>query len=117
LCSDSGVNPTKLFSSQKKDFFRFLLLSLSVCSMRKYCVYFEMAKLKSKNKKNEKNQSLVGLTPGLQIVKTAEKYQGSKNGCPHFKNYWLFPVIFVFILCLCFAKTRHDKSSLFFHVL
>jgi hypothetical protein len=29
------------------------LLSLSVCSMRKYCLYFEMAELKSKNQKNK----------------------------------------------------------------
>jgi hypothetical protein len=33
-------------------FFRFLLLSLSVCSIRKYCLYFEAAKLKRKNEKN-----------------------------------------------------------------
>jgi hypothetical protein len=48
----------------KQRFFCFLLLSLSVCSMSKYCPYFEMAKLKSKNWKNQRNQSLVGLTPG-----------------------------------------------------
>jgi hypothetical protein len=33
-------------------FFRFSLLSLSVCRIRKYCLYFEMAKLSSKNRKN-----------------------------------------------------------------
>jgi hypothetical protein len=26
---------------------------LSVCSIRQYCLYFKMAKLKSKNQKNE----------------------------------------------------------------
>jgi hypothetical protein len=43
---DQGVNPTKLF-------FHFLLLSLSVFSMRKYHLYFEITKLKSENWKNE----------------------------------------------------------------
>ncbi len=32
-------------------FLRFLLLSLRVCSSRKYCLYFEMAKLSKKRKK------------------------------------------------------------------
>ncbi len=41
------------FLRKTKIFFCFLLLSLSVCNMRKYCLYFEMAKLKSKNRKNE----------------------------------------------------------------
>ncbi len=36
----------------KRRFF-LLLLSLSVCSMRKYCLYFEMAKLNNENLKNE----------------------------------------------------------------
>ncbi len=43
----SGVNPPNFFLRKK------MLLSLSVSSMRKYCLYFEMAKLKSKNYKNE----------------------------------------------------------------
>ncbi len=33
-------------------FLRFLLLNLSVCSIRKYSLYFEMAKLKTKKWKN-----------------------------------------------------------------
>jgi hypothetical protein len=70
-------------------FFRFLLLSLSVCSTRKYCLYIEMAKHKSKKWKkssfyNEK--SLVGLTKAennhylgflsLQMVKTSNSEAG-----------------------------------------
>jgi hypothetical protein len=43
-----GVNSTKVSYC----FFRFSLLSLSVCSIRKYCLYFRMAKLNSKNKKS-----------------------------------------------------------------
>jgi hypothetical protein len=49
-------------------FFRFSLLSLSVCRIRKYCLCFEMAKLsREKWKKSSfyKEKSLVGLTPGL----------------------------------------------------
>jgi hypothetical protein len=42
----------------------FLLLSLSVCRMRKYCLYFKIAKFNSKNWKNEEIKVLVGLTPG-----------------------------------------------------
>ncbi len=38
--------------------------------MRKYCQYFEMAKLKRDNRK--KNQSLVGLTPGF-VCKNIQK--------------------------------------------
>ncbi len=34
-------------------FLHFSLLSLSVCSIRKYCLYFQMAKLNSENWKNE----------------------------------------------------------------
>ncbi len=34
-----------------KIFFLFLLLSLSVCNIRKCCLYFKMAKLKSENQK------------------------------------------------------------------
>ncbi len=41
------------FLRKTKIFFHFSLLSLSVCSMRKYCLYFEIVKLKSKNQKNE----------------------------------------------------------------
>jgi hypothetical protein len=43
----------KTFFFVKRKFFLFFLLSLSVCSIRKYCMYFKMAKLKSKNWKNE----------------------------------------------------------------
>jgi hypothetical protein len=49
-------------------FFSFLLLSLSVCGTRKYCLCFEMAKLNNKKQKKSlfyKEKSLVGLTPGL----------------------------------------------------
>ncbi len=45
-------------------FFRFLLLSLSVCSIEKYCLYIKMAKLNSKKRKKSsfyKEKSLVGL--------------------------------------------------------
>jgi hypothetical protein len=41
------------FLRKTKIFSVFSLLSWSVCRMRKYCLYFEMAKLKSKNQKNE----------------------------------------------------------------
>ncbi len=58
------------FLHKTKIFFCFLLLSLSVCSMRKYCLYFEMAKLKSKNWKIEEF-SLVGLTPVPKITTDA----------------------------------------------
>jgi hypothetical protein len=56
------------FFLRKMKIFCFMLLSLSVCSMKKYCLYFEMAKLKSKNRKKQRNQNLVGLTPDLLIV-------------------------------------------------
>ncbi len=49
-------------------FFRFLLLSLRVCSIRKYCLCYKMAKLNSKKQKKSsfyEEKSLVGLTPGL----------------------------------------------------
>ncbi len=45
-----GVNPTKLWFLR---FFRFFLLSLSVCSIRKYSLYFEMAKFNSKKWKKK----------------------------------------------------------------
>ena len=46
--------------------FRFLLLSLKVCSIWKKCVFGTMAKLSSKKRKNSlftKKKSLVGLAP------------------------------------------------------
>jgi hypothetical protein len=49
----SGVNPIKLFSSENEDFFRFSLLSLSVCSIKKCYLYFKMANLIRENQKNE----------------------------------------------------------------
>ncbi len=52
-------------------FFRFLLLSLRVCSIGKYCLYIKMAKLNSKKRKKSlfyKKNSLVGLTPGQRIA-------------------------------------------------
>jgi hypothetical protein len=51
-------------------FFRFSLLSWSVCSIRKYCLWFEMTKLSSEKQKKSsfyKEKSLVGLTPGLSF--------------------------------------------------
>ncbi len=49
--SPSWIQSYQTFFIVKRRFFPFLLLSLSVCSMRKYCLYFEMAKLKiGKNK-------------------------------------------------------------------
>ncbi len=53
---------------------RFLLLSLSVCSIGKYCLYVKMTKLNSKKRKNfsfYEEKSLVGLTP---IVRDFERY-------------------------------------------
>ncbi len=44
----TGVNPIKIWFIR---FFRFLLLSLSVCSIRKYCMCYKMAKLNSKKRK------------------------------------------------------------------
>jgi hypothetical protein len=41
------------FFVKRRFFFHFSLLSWSVCSIWKYCLYFKMAKLKSKNWKNE----------------------------------------------------------------
>ncbi len=49
-------------------FFRFLLLSLSVCSIRKYCLCYNMAKLNSEKQKKSsfyEEKSLVGLTLDL----------------------------------------------------
>ncbi len=43
-----------------------MLLSFSVCSTRKYCLYFEMSRLNSKEQKKSSfysEKSLVGLTP------------------------------------------------------
>jgi hypothetical protein len=49
----TGINPTNLFSSKNEDFFHFLSLRLSVCSLRKYCPYFKIAKHSTENWKNE----------------------------------------------------------------
>ncbi len=60
----SGVNPIKLWFFS---FFRFMLLSLSVCRTGKYCLYIKMAKRNSKKWKKSsfyKEKSLVWLTPG-----------------------------------------------------
>jgi hypothetical protein len=40
------------FSLKTEDFFHFSLLSLSVCSIRKYCLYFKMAEI-GKTKKSK----------------------------------------------------------------
>ncbi len=51
-------------------FFRFLLLSLSVFKIRKYCLCYKMAKLNSKKRKKSSfydEKSLVGLTPGISF--------------------------------------------------
>jgi hypothetical protein len=53
-------------------FFRFSLLSLSVCRIRKYCLCFEMTKLSSEKRKKSlfyKEKSLVGLNPGFENTK------------------------------------------------
>ncbi len=50
----SGQNDLKLSQSYQtliSSFFRFLLLSLSVCTIRKYFLYFKMVKLSSKIQK------------------------------------------------------------------
>jgi hypothetical protein len=52
-------------------FLRFLLLSLSVCSIRKYCLCFKMAKLNSGKRKKSlfyEEKSLVGLTPRVNFI-------------------------------------------------
>ncbi len=46
-------------------FFRFLLLSLSVCSIRQYCLCYKMVKVNSKKSLFYEEKSLVGLTPGF----------------------------------------------------
>ncbi len=52
LGSQNNYNtPSQSIDQQGK--LSFHLLSLSVCSMRKNCQYFEMEKLNSKNRKNE----------------------------------------------------------------
>jgi hypothetical protein len=48
-----GVNSTKLFSSQNKDFFRFLLLSLAISKHRQYFLDRQTLQLNNKNLKNE----------------------------------------------------------------
>ncbi len=48
-------------------FFRFSLLSYSVCRTGKYCLYIKMAERNSKKRKKSlfyEEKSLVGLTPG-----------------------------------------------------
>ncbi len=62
--------------------FRFLLLSLSVCSISKYCLYFKTAKLNSKKWKNSsfyEEKSLVGLVGNglycFSMVKRAKVVQ------------------------------------------
>ncbi len=62
------VNPIKLFLHKMKNFFPFSLLNLSVCSIRKYCLYFKMAKQKSEKRRN---QRLVGLTLNVWKVKAS----------------------------------------------
>jgi hypothetical protein len=60
------------FLCKTKIFFHFLMLSFSVCSIRKYCLYFKMAKLKSKKSEKRRNQCLVGLT--ILINKVHSKF-------------------------------------------
>jgi hypothetical protein len=51
-------------------FSRFLLLSLGVCSIRKYFLYFEMANINPEKQKKFSfygEKSLVGLTPGSPL--------------------------------------------------
>jgi hypothetical protein len=44
------------FLHKIKIFSVFYLLSLNVCSIRKYCLYFKMAELKSENRKMKKSK-------------------------------------------------------------
>jgi hypothetical protein len=61
-----GLTPwNQSYKSLISSFFRFLLLSLSVCSIRQYCLCFKMAKLNSEKRKKSsfyEERSLVGLT-------------------------------------------------------
>ncbi len=73
ICNETSEWNGFSFRSQSyqtliSSFFRFLLLSLSVCSSRKYCLYFKMDKLNSKKQKKSsfyEEKSLVGLTPDV----------------------------------------------------
>ena len=64
---NSGVDLIKLYFFGNAKFFRFLLLSLNACNIWKKYIYYEMAKLNSKNWKTKKKQSLVGSTPGGSV--------------------------------------------------
>jgi hypothetical protein len=60
------ISRSQSYKNLISSFFRFLLLSLSVCSIRKYFLCNKMAKHQSKKQKKSlfyEEKSLVGLTP------------------------------------------------------
>jgi hypothetical protein len=85
-----GIAKTACLTSSNflPNFFLFsLLLSLSVCSTHKYCLYFEMAKLKSENRKKQRNQSLVGLTHGPHKSSGSQPFFGGDIHILTIKNW------------------------------
>ncbi len=76
------ISRSQSYQNLISSFFQFLLLSFRVCSIRKYFLHFEMAKLKSK-KLNKSSfyeaKSLVGLTPGLFFL----CHGGKRVSCVH----------------------------------
>ncbi len=66
---------SKSYKNLISSFFKFSLLSLSVCRTGKYCLYIKMAKHYSKKWKKSsfyEEKSLVGLTPELIINEILE---------------------------------------------
>ncbi len=66
LCFVFSTIRSQSYKTLMSSFFRFLLLSLSVCRTGKYCLYIKLAKRNSKKRKKSlfyEAKSLVGLTP------------------------------------------------------
>ncbi len=81
----------KTFFFGKWWFFRFLLLSLSVCGIRKYCLYLKMGQLKSKNWKNKEIKEFTFFS--------------------YFKIWTVKKLIIIHPLSQCFSTTRLRPST------
>ncbi len=63
------------FFLRKTIFFHFLLLRLSVCSIRKHCLYFKITKLNGKESEKTKKSKFGRIGMRIKIDHKAEKYQ------------------------------------------
>ena len=64
-----GVDPTKLFFFGNEEFFHFLLLSLAVAYNTHIFLFATNSQAYKQKSGNRKNESLVGLTPGVKMLK------------------------------------------------